>query len=33
MALGYADTTAPVNALRSERAGVDEFTSFRGFQD
>jgi nitroreductase len=31
MALGYADATAPVNALRSERAGVEEFASFRGF--
>lgn len=28
MALGYADPTAPVNQLRSERAGVDEFASF-----
>jgi nitroreductase len=25
MALGYADITAPVNKLRSERASVDEF--------
>ncbi len=31
MALGYADETAVVNTLRSERAGVDEFTEFRGF--
>lgn len=29
MALGYADTTAPVNRLRTQRAGVDEFTDFR----
>ncbi|MGH8462420.1 MAG: nitroreductase [Stenotrophobium sp.] len=29
MALGYADTSAPVNQLRSERAAVDEFASFR----
>ena len=28
MALGYADDTAPVNKLRSERASVDEFASF-----
>jgi len=31
MALGYADQEAAVNSLRSERAAVDEFTSFRGF--
>ena len=31
MALGYADETAPVNALRSDRAEVDEFAVFRGF--
>lgn len=31
MALGYADETAPVNTLRSERAPVDEIASFRGF--
>lgn len=31
MALGYADRTHPVNALRSERADVDEIASFRGF--
>lgn len=28
MALGYADENAPVNALRSSRAAVDEFTTF-----
>ncbi|MEM8770895.1 MAG: nitroreductase [Pseudomonadota bacterium] len=28
MAMGYADDSAPVNTLRSERAGVDEFTTF-----
>lgn len=28
MALGYADENAPVNALRSSRASVDEFTTF-----
>jgi len=31
MALGYADETAAVNALRSDRAPVEEFASFRGF--
>lgn len=31
MALGYADPSAPVNRLRSERAGVDEIATFRGF--
>jgi nitroreductase len=31
MALGYADETKPVNCLRSDRAEVDEFTTFRGF--
>lgn len=31
MALGYADPAAPVNSLRSERAPVDEFTTFKGF--
>jgi len=31
MALGYADETAPVNSLRSDRAPVEEFASFRGF--
>jgi nitroreductase len=31
MALGYADDSAPVNTLRSDRAAVDEFTIFRGF--
>lgn len=31
MALGYADTAHPVNRLRSERASVDEFATFRGF--
>ena len=29
MALGHADDAAPVNRLRSERAGVDEIASFR----
>jgi nitroreductase len=31
MALGYAETTAAVNTLRSERAPVEEFATFRGF--
>src|SRR5271170_3176854 len=31
MALGYADEAAAVNSLRSERAPVEEFASFRGF--
>lgn len=31
MALGYSDASAPVNALRSERASVDEIASFMGF--
>ena len=31
MALGYADETAPINTLRSERASVDEIADFKGF--
>jgi len=31
MALGYADAEHPVNRLRSERAPVDAFATFRGF--
>jgi nitroreductase len=31
MALGYADMSAPVNTLRSDRAPVDEIATFRGF--
>jgi nitroreductase len=31
MALGYADETAAVNSLRSDRAPLEEFASFRGF--
>ncbi len=31
MALGYADVGNPVNTLRSDRAEVDEFATFRGF--
>jgi nitroreductase len=31
MALGVPDRSDPVNALRTERADVDEFASFKGF--
>ena len=31
MALGYADETAPINTLRSDRAAVDEIAELRGF--
>lgn len=31
MALGHPDLEQPVNRLRSERAAVDAFTTFRGF--
>jgi nitroreductase len=31
MALGYADANAPVNAMRRERAEVDEFATLKGF--
>ena len=31
MALGHADTDAPINQWQSERADVDEFTVFEGF--
>ena len=31
MALGYADESAPVNTLRSDRAPLDEIAEFRGF--
>jgi nitroreductase len=31
MALGYADPSAKVNSLRSDRVGVDEFAVLRGF--
>ena len=30
MALGYADENHPVNSLRTERAALDEFATFRG---
>ena len=32
MALGYADTSKPVNTLRSDRAPVDEIAAFKGFE-
>jgi len=31
MGLGYADPQAPINSLRTDRAPLDEFTSFKGF--
>lgn len=31
IALGHPDTSAPVNNFRTERADLDEFTTFRGF--
>lgn len=31
MALGYADPDAPLNTMRTDRAGVDEIATFRGF--
>ena len=31
MALGHRDETSPINRLRTARATVDEFASFRGF--
>lgn len=31
LALGYADTSHPVNRLRTDRAALDEFASLRGF--
>jgi hypothetical protein len=30
LALGHIDPDAPVNALKTERAGVAEFTTFHG---
>ncbi|MEL6793710.1 MAG: nitroreductase [Pseudomonadota bacterium] len=30
--LGHMDETAPINALRTDRAEVDEFATFRGFE-
>ncbi|HEX6570541.1 MAG TPA: nitroreductase [Steroidobacteraceae bacterium] len=32
MALGYADTTHPINTLRTERAPLEEFAKLEGFQ-
>jgi nitroreductase len=31
IALGYADPSAPVNSLRTDRMSVDELATFRGF--
>ena len=31
MALGYEDTAAPVNSLRTDRASLDEIAVFKGF--
>lgn len=31
MSLGYADTSAPQNALRTEKLGVNDFATFQGF--
>jgi hypothetical protein len=31
MALGHADPSVAVNRLRSDRAPLEEFASFRGF--
>ena len=31
MAMGYADPDAPINRLRTERAGLDDFVRFHGF--
>ena len=33
VALGYEDTSAPVNTLRSEREPVDAFAKFYGFDN
>jgi hypothetical protein len=30
MAIGWRDESQPVNQLRTERAPLEEFTSFRG---
>jgi nitroreductase len=32
MALGHMDPSHPVNTLRTERAPLEEFATFRGFQ-
>jgi hypothetical protein len=31
IALGHPDMSAPINALRSDRAPVDEIATFKGF--
>jgi hypothetical protein len=32
MALGYADESAPINTLRTDRAPLEEFATFLGFE-
>jgi nitroreductase len=32
MAVGYMDASHPINALRTERASLEEFATFRGFE-
>jgi len=32
MALGYRDPDHPLNSLRTDRAGVDDFVTFKGFE-
>jgi nitroreductase len=31
MALGYRDESAPINALKTDRAPLEEFAELRGF--
>jgi nitroreductase len=33
MALGYADRSAPVNTMKTERVAARDFMSFRGFSE
>ena len=33
MAIGYEDRDAPINALRTQRAAVEEFADFSGFEE
>ena len=33
MSLGYADTDAPINTMKTERAAVSEYVSLYGFQE
>jgi len=32
MGLGYMDETAPINSLRTDRAPLEEWASFSGFE-